>query len=63
VTTPIDELIRPHLDALEADPGDASALDALERPLRQAGRLPDLLALLERQARLAGSPGGAAASA
>jgi len=61
VTNRLDDLIRPQLDALEAAPGDAAALDALEGLYREGDRLPDLLALLERQARLVNEPSQSAA--
>jgi len=61
VTNGLDQLIRPQLDALEAAPGDTAVLEVLSGLYREGRRLPDLLALLERQARLATEPAPAAA--
>ncbi len=60
MSTSLDDLIRPQLDALEAAPGDPGALEALDGLYRRGARLPDLLALLERQARVAAEPAASA---
>jgi tetratricopeptide (TPR) repeat protein len=60
VRSSLDELIRSQLDALEAEPGSLATLESLEGLYREAGRPADLLALLERQARLVGSRAAAA---
>ena len=61
MTNRLDDLIRPQLDALEAAPGDHAVLEVLSGLYREGARLPDLLALLERQARLVSEPAAAAA--
>ena len=61
MSTLLDDLIRPQLDLLEAAPGEPGALDVLDDLYRQGNRLPDLLALLEGQARLAAEPAAGAA--
>ena len=53
----LDDRIGPHLETLEAAPGDAEAFRALEEAYRSAGRFEDLVALYERRARLVPEPG------